>query len=269
MTTVPYHLHHNGRDYALQYVHATEADAIADRNERAKAAIVRPLELDQRYYGVYTASIIEKHSTEAADLSDYDANDTYLIDSILSIFDVIDDEQDLVWYKPLEPDRIADALDRVEWRQTVPNVGGQLLSNLILAHGLPNANHRTALGLLNAYLATMEPSFEPPATTTASDEWVGWIDDYIAESKRLLTLTTNPRLFAWLGEHGATRIKRKDDIQITLDGYEITGDDPWADLSSAHEELSIEFVHTYLDHAGAEDLAEQRDDGKQAFISRL
>lgn len=269
MTTVPYHLQHDGRDYALQYVHSTEADAITDRKERDMAAIVQPIELDQRYYGVYTASTIEKHSTEAADLSDYDADDTYLIDSILSIFDVIDDEQDLVWYKPLEPDRIADALDRVEWRQSVTDVGGQLLSNLILAHGLPNANHRTALGFLNAYLATMEPSFEPPATTTPSDEWVDWIDDYITESKRLLTLTTNPRLFTWLAEHGATRIKRKDDIQIALDEYNITGDDPWADLSTAHEQLSIEFVHSYLDHADAEDLAEQRDDGRQAFSSRL
>jgi hypothetical protein len=105
---------------------------------------------------------------------------------VLSIFDVIDDDQNLVWYKPLEPDRIADAIARVEWRQAIPNVGGQLLSNLILAHGLPNANHRTALGFLNAYLATIEPAFEPPATTTANDEWIDWIDEYITESKRLL-----------------------------------------------------------------------------------
>lgn len=170
MTTVPYHLQHNERDYALQYGHPNEEDAIADRDRRDTPAIVQPLELDHRYYGVYTASTTETHSIAAADLSDYDADDTDLIDSVLSIFDVIDDEQDLVWYNPLEPDRIADALDRVEWRQLVPVVGGQLLSHLILAHGLPNANHRTALGFLNAYLATMEPSFEPPETITASDE---------------------------------------------------------------------------------------------------
>jgi len=269
MTTVPYHLQHDGRDYALQYVHSSEADAKADSNKRDTAALVQPLELDRRYYGVYTVSTIEKHSTEAADLSDYNADDTYLIDSVLSIFDVIDDDQNLVWYKPLEPDRIADAIARVEWRQAIPNVGGQLLSNLILAHGLPNANHRTALGFLNAYLVTIEPAFEPPATTTANDEWINWIDEYITESKRLLTLTTNPRLFVWLTEHGATQVERKDGIQIPLDEYDIAGDDPWADLSAVHEQLSIDFVHTYLDQAGARELAEQRDDGKQAFISRL
>ena len=70
MTTVPYHLQHDGRDYALQYVHSSEADAKADSNKRDTAALVQPLELDRRYYGVYTVSTIEKHSTEAADLSD-------------------------------------------------------------------------------------------------------------------------------------------------------------------------------------------------------
>ena len=89
---------------------------------------------------------------------------------MLSIFDLIDDDQNLVWYKPLEPDRIADAVARVEWCQTIPDIGGRLLSNLILAHGLPNANHRTALGFLNAYLATIEPAFEPPAITTLNNE---------------------------------------------------------------------------------------------------
>jgi hypothetical protein len=269
MTTVPYHLQHDDRDYALQYVHSSETDAKDDRNERDTPAIVQSLELDRHYYGVYTAATIEKHSTEAADLSDYDSDDKYLIDSVLSLFDIIDDKQNLVWYKPLEPDRIADALDRVEWRQAIPDVGGQLLSNLILAHGLPNANHRTALAFLNAYLATIEPRFEPPATTTASDEWIDWIDEYITESKRLLTLTTNPRLFRWLADHGATQVVRKDGIQIPLDEYDIAGDDPWADLSAEHEQLSIDFVQTYLDQAGAGELAEQRDDGKQAFISRL
>ena len=55
-------------------------------------------------------STVEKRSTEAADLSDYDADETYLIDSVLSIFD----DQNLVRYKPLGPDRIADAIERVE-----------------------------------------------------------------------------------------------------------------------------------------------------------
>lgn len=98
MTSVPCLLHHNGRDYGLQYVQATEADPIADRNERTSATIVRPLELDQRYYGIYTASTIENHFTEPADLGDYDADDTYRIDSILGIFTVNDDGPDLVWY---------------------------------------------------------------------------------------------------------------------------------------------------------------------------
>ena len=73
----------------------------------------------------------------------------------------------------------------------------------------------------------------------------------------------------WLTEHGATQVERKGGIQISFDEYDIAGDDPWADLSAVHEQLSIDFVHTYLDQAGVKELAEQRDDGRQAFISRL
>ena len=193
MTTVPYHLQHDGRDYALQYVHSSEADAKADSNERDTAALVQPLELDRRYYGVYTVSTIEKHSTEAADLSDYDADETYLIDSVLSIFDVIDDDQNLVWYKPLEPDRIADALARVEWRQSIPEVGGQLLSNLILAHGLPNANHRTAVALIQFYLRRINADFSMPETKTEIEpetyDWREWVNEALLKSSESYRFT--------------------------------------------------------------------------------
>ena len=108
MATVPYHFEHDGQDYALLRP-LIRTDAKADGNERDAAALVQPLELDRHYCNVYTMSIIEKHSTEAADLSGYDAGNTYLIDSVLSIFDVIDDDQNPVRYKPLDPDRIVDA----------------------------------------------------------------------------------------------------------------------------------------------------------------
>jgi len=267
MTTVQYHRTHEGREYALEYVHRSDAAAQDDRNDRDEPAIVRPIDLDDRYYGVYVSRPVEKHSTDAVDVSAID--EQYLVDSVLSIFDVIDDEQDLDWYKPLEPDRIADALDRVEWRQSVPVVGGQMLSNLILAHGLPNANHRTALGFLNAYLATMDPSFDPPSVTTSEDDWLDWIDEYIVDSKRLLTLSRNPRLFAWLADHGATQIERKDGVLIDIADEDLSGDDPWGAIAERHGDRSIAFVRTYLDRADASDLAEATDDGKNAFRQRL
>ena len=82
----------------------------------------------------------------------------------------------------------------------------------------------------------MEPAFEPPATTTANNEWIDWIDEYITESKRFLTLMTNPRLFRWPTEHGAIQVERKDGIQIPPSyKYDIVGNDPWGDLSAVHE----------------------------------
>lgn len=269
MTTVPYHIDHEGREYALSYVHETETAAREDCASRSEQAIIRPIDLDTQYHGVYTASPIDVTATEAVDLDSYGTDDAYLLDSVFSIFGVIDDQQDLTWYKPLEPDALVSAFNRVEWRHSVPAVGSQLLSNLILAHGLPNANHRTALAFVDAYLATIESSFDPPATTTSTNEWCPWVDDYIVDSKRLLTLTTNARLFNWLAEHGVTVIQRKDGIDIPLDEYQLAVDDPWERFSGSHQRRSRAFVAEYIRQSGFESLLDRQDDGKEAFVRRL
>jgi len=269
MTTVAYHVEHDGREYALSYVHETDTAAREDCASRSELAIVRPIDLDQQYFGVYTASPINIKTTEGVDLDSYGEDDTYLLESLFSIFGVIDDQQDLTWYKPLDPDVLVDAVNRVHWRQSVPDVGGQLLSNLILAHGLPNANHRTSIAFLNAYLSTIEPAFDPPTTTTPSNDWRPWVDAYIVDSKRLLTLTTNARLFAWLAEHGTTVIERKDGIEIPLEEFALAVDDPWAHFSAAHERRSRTFVEEYLRQSGHEALLSREDDGKEAFVSRV
>ncbi|WP_236995935.1 hypothetical protein [Natronorubrum daqingense] len=45
-------------------------------------------------------------------------------------------------YKQIEVGRIPAALDHVDWSGSVVDVAGQLMSSLILAHPLLNANHR-------------------------------------------------------------------------------------------------------------------------------
>lgn len=42
MTTVPYHLQHNERDYALQYGHPNEEDAIADEIDGTRRQLCSP-----------------------------------------------------------------------------------------------------------------------------------------------------------------------------------------------------------------------------------
>ena len=51
-------------------------------------------------------------------------------------------------YKDFEPEKIEQALARVSWRSSLPEVAGELMSNLILRHSLPNANHRTGIAML-------------------------------------------------------------------------------------------------------------------------
>ena len=46
-------------------------------------------------------------------------------------------------YKEFGPRKIYQALNHISWGETLPQVAGELLSNLILRHALPNANHRT------------------------------------------------------------------------------------------------------------------------------
>jgi hypothetical protein len=230
---------------------------------------VQPLELDRRYYGVYTVSTIEKHSTEAADLSDNNADDTYLIDSVLSIFDVINDDQDLVWYKPLEPDRIADALARVEWRQSIPEVGGQLTLESDPCSRTPQCQSSDCARVSERTSRDGRTGIRT-AGNNESERRVDRLDRRIHYRVQTAPHAHDESASVRMAtKHGATQVERKNDIQISLSEYDIAGDDPWADLSAVHEQLSIDFVHTYLNQAGARELAEQRDDGKQAFISRL
>jgi hypothetical protein len=54
---------------------------------------------------------------------------------------------------------VDDALDRVSWGAELPQVAGELMSNLILRHPLPNANHRTSIVVLQFCIEVIEPSF--------------------------------------------------------------------------------------------------------------
>jgi prophage maintenance system killer protein len=72
--------------------------------------------------------------------------------------------------------------------KSLPTVAGELMSHLILRHALPNANHRTAIAMLQFCLETADPSFEMPSTHVDDEIWNAWVDPYIVESKRLITV---------------------------------------------------------------------------------
>lgn len=268
MVTVDYHVQHDGRYHSLQYVHDTRAEAESDSNDRSESTIIRPIELDHEFFGVYTATEVLQGTTADADMSEYSADTMAIVDTILALFDVIEEEQAIQWYKPLEEDSIADAIEHIQWKKPAVDVGGQLVSSLILAHGLPNANHRTAVAFLNLYLDTIE-SLPSAPQTNVGDDWSEWANDFIRESKRLTTLRRKFNLFRYLSENGATVIQRKNQVNIQLTNYDLSLSDQWSHYGTLHQDASIEFVREYVDRAGVPELSERYDPGKRTLASRL
>ena len=191
-----------------------------------------------------------------------------IVDTVLALFDVIDDDQGIQWYKPLEEDSIADAIEQIQWKESAVNVGGQIVSSLILAHGLPNANHRTAVSFLELYLESIEPLRTVPQTNVG-DSWAEWVNRFIRESKRLTTLRRKAGLFQFLSDRGATIARRKNDVDIRFSEYAIDVSDPWDHFGALHQDLCIRFVVEYVERAGVPELKEKQDDGKHVLASRL
>lgn len=156
-----------------------------------KSSIV-PYRLEERIYVLYTAKIYPRQFPDR-DFQDLSDDDKIIIQTILDGFETIEKDcaeagSPLLWYKQPDLSEVVRQVDRVQWRQPVATVGGNLLSNLITGHGLPNANHRTSISFLETYLQTFDSTFEIP-DTGVDDEWYDWSADFVQESKRLLMLS--------------------------------------------------------------------------------
>lgn len=163
---------------------------------------------------------------------------------------------------------IVEQVDKVQWRQSVPVVGGNLLSNLITGHGLPNANHRTSISFLETYLQTFDPTFEIP-DTGVDGEWYDWSADFVQESKRLLMLSRKSPMFQYLVQWGCDFVRRKNGDDVRLMDYRIGVDDPHSYFCRKHQELCIRFIYKIIERAGHETLQKKEDPGKSVFVDRL
>jgi hypothetical protein len=79
------------------------------------------------------------------------------------------EEDEFRLYEEFEPQRIQQALDHVSWGAPLPNVAGEVMSDLILRHSLPNANHRTGVAMLQFCIESVNPDFEMPRTHVDDD----------------------------------------------------------------------------------------------------
>lgn len=204
-------------------------------------------------------------------------NDQIITTRVLKIFESIADEkyeeenEKLAAYKEIEIEKIPGALDRVTWGESVAETGGELLSCLILRHALPNANHRTSLGMLSLYYQAISSSFEMPATATEDYDWEGWVNAFIEDSKKLLTVRRNVPRFRYLYDAGCTVIERKDGLRVHLEEYDLTMGhwDAMEKYAEEHKHRSVEFAQDVLDKAGTPELRHGDPLSKSDFADEL
>lgn len=174
-------------------------------------------------------------------------------------------------YKELEIEKIPDAIEHVDWEGSVTDVAGRLMSNLILRHSLPNANHRTGITMALAYLEAAGADFAMPSTTTEEYDWQAWVQPYIVESKRILTVRRHNLYFKTLQDWDCEIVRRKHAIDIPLRDYDLDRHyhEAWEEYAKIHEEHCIGFVEDVAERANSLNLMEREALSKEDFVDFL
>ncbi|GAA0509011.1 hypothetical protein SAMN04488066_11639 [Halorubrum aquaticum] len=278
MTACVYYHHPEDSQYSLAYV-TQERDEITTSGQDA---IIEQYDLDEEFFVLYTnrgaSGTVEDLDDEFEDILDEMSpqNRTITV-RLLQIFEEIIEEKELEEdakleiYKQIELERIPDALARVEWTGTAVDVAGQLMSTLILKHALPNANHRTSISMAQWYLESIETGFSFPDFATEEYDWKAWVNEYITESKRLLTVRRNTTAFSLLADWGCDTIMRKNSIGIVLAEYDLdfTRSEAYAYYGEVHTELCTDFLIESVTRAGHDELITADGIGKAEFVSFL
>ncbi|RXK47756.1 hypothetical protein [Halorientalis pallida] len=278
MTACVYYHHPDDSHYSLAYV-------TQDREEittSGKDAVIEQYDFEEEFFVLYTnrgaSGTVEDFEGEFEDvLDEMSLQDRTITVRLLQIFEEIVEEKELEEeakleiYKQIELDRIPDAIARVDWTGTAVDVAGQLMSTLILKHALPNANHRTSISMAQWYLESIETGFSFPDFATEAYDWKMWVNEYISESKRLLTVRRNTTAFSLLSEWGCDTVVRKNGIEISLAEYDldVTRSEALAHYGDAHTELCTDFLTESVTRAGHDELVSTDGIGKGEFVSFL
>jgi len=277
--TAHIHYHHpDDPQYSLAYV-------TQDRDEittSGRDVLVERYELDEEFFVLYT-NHGESGTVESLDddfeesLAKMSPQDRTITVRLLQIFEeiveakAIEEDEKLQIYKQIELERIPDALSWVNWDIPAVNVAGQLMSALILKHALPNANHRTSISIAQWYLESIETGFSFPEFATAEYEWKEWVNKYITESKRVLTVRRNTTAFSLLFEWGCDVVIRKNGIEINLTKYEMdmSTSAAYEHYAEEHTELCREFMIESVTRAGYDELVSADGIDKAEFVAYL
>ena len=276
MTGLVHYHHPDDEHYSLVYV-TLNRDEI-DPND----GMVETYQLEETVHVLYTnsgASGTVDNITEdfEAVLDEMDESDRLVTIRILQTFEGVleamklEEGEKLEIYKQIEVSRIPVALEHVDWSGSVVEVAGQLMSSLILAHPLPNANHRTSIAFAEWYLESADSSFSLPKLATESYDWQEWVDPYIVDSKQLLTVRRNTTPFRLLDEWGCEIVLRKGGIEIELSEYdlELPPSEALSTYAAHHTELCTEFMTESVTRAGASHLHFEQGLDRQGFLEYL
>ena len=292
MTNVlPYHV--GPRDqFSLEFVnpdreefkeHLAEQTTRQGTSFKSREVTIETEDGIQTLYAVYSNAVPESLLDEQTDEEIEDILDEEYTDEELQILEVILDiffgitetvEEEtgrFMIYKDMDLRKIPEVLRQPDWGNApVTAVGGQLLSRFILGHPMPNANHRTAIGLLERYLRSHGDQLAVPDTGEPGT-WYEWARPYIHDSKRLLTVRRNAHVFRYAREFGVDIIRRKNNVDIDFHDFDLAVDDPFAYFAEKHEQRSVDFVETILNQtdADAERFKTTEDSGMSAFVEAL
>ncbi|MFC4451919.1 hypothetical protein [Halorussus aquaticus] len=282
MAQVVHYHHPQAENFSLRYSSASLADLLVQQKELDGATKLIGYPFDTPIYVLYESE------TEIEDATNIDFDREWLGNQIAELpregqvvaFRLVElleaavdvrEEDEFRLYKEFEPQKIQQALDHVSWEAPLPQVAGEVMSNLILRHSLPNANHRTGIAMLQFCIESVNSNFEMPRTHYDDETWQEWVDPYIIESKRLITVRGNNIRFKQLEELGIDLVERKDRIQIQLAEFEL--DMHWRDALSVyatrHEDHCTKFARAVLERAERADLLDTVGPTKQKFIDYL
>lgn len=280
------HYHHPDDDqFSLDFVNP-DPDAIEKRLESyddATETRVRNYDLNEEVHVIYVktndvadAEEIEYDFDRA--FAEMDPDTRVIVRDFLGMFKIVRDEQSetrsdsLDAYKEINVEQVPLALDRIEWRGTVSEVGARLASNLILCHALPNANHRTAFSMFERYVdATTNRTYELPSMVTDDEKWQAWVDTYIVDSKRVLTVRRNVGLFRYLSRFGCSTVRRKNNIDIPLSDFDLDlhPHEALSKYARMHERRTSRFAEKILTRTSESHLAEQSGLTKAEFADAI
>lgn len=282
MSRLVFYHHPQAENHSLSFSSSSLAEVQSRREQSDESTKIIHYPFDRPIYVLYESD------TEIESAQDIEFNKEWLHDRIGELpragqvvaFRLVEllkaavdvrEVEEFRLYKEFEPQKIPQALDKVSWGTSVPEVAGEVMSNLILRHSLPNANHRTGIAMLQFCIESADPEFEMPRTHVDDETWHEWVDPFIIDSKRLITVRRNNLRFKKLEELDVTLVERKDGIQIRLADFEL--DMHWrealSEYATQHESHCTEFAQEVLTRAEREDLLDQSGPTKQEFIAYL